>query len=151
MKHRIAAGVLIVENEKVLLVRHQKEGVYDFWVAPGGGAEGNEDLIATAQREVKEETGLQVEVMKLAYVEEFSNPHTRELKVWFTGRVIGGSLNANSVEAQREFITEVAWLDRSDFQGRTIFPTPLLHDYWTDRDTGFAFPRYIGLRAMEFY
>jgi 8-oxo-dGTP diphosphatase len=54
-------------------------------------------------------------------------------------------------EAKQEHITEAAWLSRSDFDGKTVFP-PMLHgDYWKDRETGFAFPRYVGLRAMKFY
>ena len=40
---------------------------YDFWVAPGGGAEGTEDLLATAKREVFEESGLHVEPLQLEY------------------------------------------------------------------------------------
>src|SRR6202008_1574188 len=83
MKPRIAAGVLLEHEGKVLLVHHRKAGAYDFWVAPGGGAEGVEDLRATARREAFEECGLHVEPGVIAYIEEFSNPHTRECKVWF--------------------------------------------------------------------
>jgi 8-oxo-dGTP diphosphatase len=151
MKHRIAAGVIVEEEGRILLVRHTKPGVYDFWVAPGGGAEGTEDLLAAAKREVFEECGLHVEPLQLAYIEELSKPHTRECKVWFTGRVIGGNINASSSEAAQEHIAEAAWLSRSEFEGKTVFP-PMLHgDYWQDKQRGFAFPRYVGLRAMEVY
>ena len=78
MKHRIAAGVIVEEECRILLVRHMKPGAYDFWVAPGGGAEGTEDLIAAAKREVYEEAGLHIEPMRIAYIEELSTPHTRE-------------------------------------------------------------------------
>ena len=64
MKHRIAAGVIVEDEGRILLVRHSKPGVYDFWVTPGGGAEGTEDLLATAKREVFEECGLLVEHRK---------------------------------------------------------------------------------------
>ena len=151
MKHRIAAGVIVEEEGRILLVRHTKPGAYDFWVAPGGGAEGTEDLIATAGREAFEECGLRVEPLLLAYIEEFSNPHTRECKVWFTGRVVGGTMNTSRIEATREHITEAAWLSRGEFEGKIVFPPMLHHDYWQDKKTGFAFPRYVGLRAMEFY
>jgi 8-oxo-dGTP diphosphatase len=151
MKHRIAAGVIVENDDRILLVRHTKPGVYDFWVAPGGGAEGTEDLLSAAKREVFEESGLHVEPLQLAYIEEFSNPHTRECKVWFTGRLLGGTINTEASEAKREHITEAAWLSRSEFEGKTVFP-PMLHaEYWRDRENGFAFPRYVGLRAMEFY
>jgi 8-oxo-dGTP diphosphatase len=151
MKHRIATGVIVENDNRILLVRHTKPGVYDFWVAPGGGAEGTEDLLSAAKREVFEESGLHVEPLQLAYIEEFSNPQTRECKVWFTGRLLGGAINTEANEAKREHITEAAWLSRREFDGKTVFP-PMLHaEYWKDREKGFAFPRYVGLREMEFY
>src|SRR3990167_2786633 len=122
MKHRIAAGVLVEHEGKMLLVNHRKVGAYDFWVAPGGGAEGIEDLRAAARREVLEECGLHVEPQSIAYVEEFTNPHTRECKVWFTGRLVGGDLNVSHAEAQREHIVAAAFLSRAEIQGKVEFP-----------------------------
>ena len=151
MKHRIAAGVIVENEGRILLVHHAEPGVYDFWVAPGGGAEGTEDLFAAAKREVFEECGLRVEPLQVAYIEEFSNTHTRECKVWFTGRLVGGSINTSGSEAAREHITEAAWLSRSEFQGKTIFPHMLHSEYWQDKESGFAFPRYVGLSAMEIF
>lgn len=151
MKHRIAAGVIVENEGRILLVRHKKPGSYDFWVAPGGGAQEAEDLLATAKREVFEECGLHVEHLRLAYIEEFSNPHSRECKVWFTGSVVGGVINTTASEAVQEHIIEAAWLSPSEFEGKTIFPPMLYSDYWKDKASGFAFPRYVGLRAMEFY
>ena len=151
MKHRIAAGVIVEEEGRILLVRHLKPGAYDFWVVPGGGAEGTEDLFAAAKREVYEEAGLHIEPLRIAYIEELSTPHTRECKVWFTGRLIGGTINTASGEAVREHIVEAAWLSRSEFEGKIVFPPMLRHEYWHDKQNGFALPRYVGVRAMEFY
>ena len=150
MKYRIAAGVIVENEGRILLVRHLKPGTYDSWVAPGGGAEGTEDLLATAKREVFEETGLHVEPLQLAYIEEFTNPNLRECKVWFTRRLVGGTVSTEAEEATLEHIIKTAWLSRSKFEGKTVFPPMLLNDYWTDRESGFALPRYVGLRAMEF-
>lgn len=148
IRHRIAAGVLLEHEHKILLVHHLRPGVHDFWVAPGGGVEDGEDLIAAARREVREECGLEVEVLRIAYLEEFANANLRECKVWFTGRVVGGSLHCHAPEARTESIVQAAWLARADFAGKTIFSPMLLEDYWRDRENGFAFPRYVGLRAM---
>ena len=52
MKQRVAAGVIVEHDGRILLVRHCKPGVYDVWVSPGGGAEGGEDLCAAARREM---------------------------------------------------------------------------------------------------
>ncbi|OQS45102.1 NUDIX domain-containing protein [Chromobacterium violaceum] len=151
MRHRIAAGAIIEREGKILMVRHCKPGIYDFWVAPGGGAINDEPLADAARREVLEECGLRVEINRLVYIEEFSNPETRECKFWFIGRLLGGEIDCGADEATREHIVEAAWLSRGDFAGKTVFPPMLLDDYWRDREQGFAAPRYVGLRRMAFY
>jgi ADP-ribose pyrophosphatase YjhB (NUDIX family) len=89
MQHRISAGVLVEDRERLLLVRHRRPDIYDFWVAPGGGVNGAEDLRDAARREALEECGLEVEPLQIAYIEEFWNPSQRICKFWFTARVVG--------------------------------------------------------------
>jgi 8-oxo-dGTP diphosphatase len=151
MNHRIAAGVILEQDERILLVRHRKINVYDFWVAPGGGAQGEEDLRAAAKREVLEECGLDVEPLSIAYIEEFTQPNLRECKVWFTGKLLGGTLDTSRPEAAREHIVGAAWLCRSELEGKIIFPPMLTSEYWQDKLNGFAHPRYVGVRKLDFY
>lgn len=56
----IASGPVIVENNKVLLNQH---GDTEFWKFCGGKLEHNETLVETAQREVKEEMGLEIKIL----------------------------------------------------------------------------------------
>ena len=152
MQHRISAGAIVEDAAgQILLVRHVLPGKYDFWVAPGGGVQGREELAAAAIREVREETGLHVAVDRLAYIEEFANPDTRHVKFWFTARLVGGSLSAEAPEAKAEHIVEAAWLSRADFGARTVFPLVLADRYWDDRAAGFTTTAYLGLRTMEFW
>lgn len=151
MKHRIAAGALVVHEGRVLLVRHHKPAVYDFWVAPGGGAEGGEDLHAALRREVKEECGLVVEPERIAYIEELLTPDTRECKIWFYARLIAGELSTSAREAADEYIIDAGFLSRAEFEGKIVFPPVLNNVFWTDLDAGFSEPRYLGVRQMEFY
>ena len=60
----IASGPVIVEDDKVLLNQH---GDPSFWKFCGGRVEDfNTDLIENARREVKEEMGIDVEVLNEA-------------------------------------------------------------------------------------
>ena len=92
-----------------------------------------------------------VEPQAVAYIEELSSPHLRQCKVWFTARLLGGTLNAAANEASQEHIVEAAFLEPVQFEGKIVFPPMLHHAYWEDKVTGFAFPKYVGLREMEFY
>jgi len=56
-------------GEKVLLTRRADNG---HWVLPGGGVESGETLAEACAREVLEETGLSVQVVRLLGV--YSNP-----------------------------------------------------------------------------
>jgi ADP-ribose pyrophosphatase YjhB (NUDIX family) len=57
----IASGPVIVENNKVLLNKHGEDA---FWKFCGGKVEDFEvDLIENAKREVKEEMGIDIEII----------------------------------------------------------------------------------------
>lgn len=58
-KH-FTSSALIIENKRVLLVYHKKLGV---WLYPGGHIEKNENPDEALIREVKEETGLDIEII----------------------------------------------------------------------------------------
>jgi 8-oxo-dGTP diphosphatase len=59
------AGALVVRNGKVLLVRRAVEPFLGYWDIPGGFCEADEHPTATAIREVREETGLEIELTGL--------------------------------------------------------------------------------------
>jgi 8-oxo-dGTP pyrophosphatase MutT (NUDIX family) len=62
--NRVIASAIIFSNEgKVLMGRKNpnKGGVYiDFWHIPGGGMHGDEPILDTLIREVKEEVGIDI-------------------------------------------------------------------------------------------
>jgi 8-oxo-dGTP diphosphatase len=150
MKHRISTGVLVSDGDRILLVRHVLPGKYDFWVAPGGGVEGTEDLRDAARREAREECGLDVEPGAIAYVEELFDADTRLCKIWFVAKLLGGSLTTAAREATQEHIVEAAFVSRAELKSRTVFPPVLYDEYWRDKAQGFSTPRYLGVRAMTF-
>ena len=59
MKHRVRAAVIILKDEKLLMVKHiNPESGDAWWIPPGGGLEAQDDsIINCAIREVFEETG----------------------------------------------------------------------------------------------
>ena len=151
MQHRLAAGAIVEDRGRILLVRHVRPGRYDFWVSPGGGVHGHESLREAAAREVLEETGLLVTRNTLAYLEELANPEIRQCKFWFLAEVNEGHLSVAAPEARSEHIVEAAWLTRAEMEGKTIFPPVVRERFWQDKVRGFGAPIHLELRHMEFW
>lgn len=66
---RTAARALIFRDDRLLVVCY-RDAVGEWFVTPGGGQAHGEDLVATLQREVLEETGYPVRVGPLRFVRE---------------------------------------------------------------------------------
>lgn len=64
METNIASGPVIIEDNKVLLDRETKDGVITPWYFPGGGVDSAETLEEACRREVKEELGIEIEIIK---------------------------------------------------------------------------------------
>lgn len=60
--HRVAANAYLIFDDRFLMLKRAKEPF--IWGPPGGKLEIDEDPIRGLQREVKEETGLQIRVFQ---------------------------------------------------------------------------------------
>lgn len=64
----VAVGLVILDGERVVFVRRDKEPLKGWWTFPGGAIELGEEVREAARREAQEETGLDVEVVGIAAV-----------------------------------------------------------------------------------
>ncbi|MCR5186446.1 MAG: NUDIX domain-containing protein [Clostridia bacterium] len=65
MKKEVACGCIIFDKNNNILLIHQKND--DFWGFPKGHVDDGETEFQTALREVKEEVGLDVEIIDAKY------------------------------------------------------------------------------------
>ena len=61
---KTAAAIIEFPNDKILLIKRGTRVFRGHWALPGGRAEPGETVEETVVREVKEETGLDVEILK---------------------------------------------------------------------------------------
>ena len=104
MKYEKSCGAIVVDDEKVLLVKHNA-GHWDF---PKGHVEEGETEIETAIREVKEETNIDIKIEKEnKYISEYS-PKENVMKtvIYFVAEKVGGE-----DKPQIEEVSDVEWLD----------------------------------------
>ncbi|WP_219509294.1 NUDIX hydrolase [Nonomuraea ceibae] len=91
-RHSVSvAGVIVDDQGRALLIQRRDNG---HWEAPGGVLELNEDIISGLRREIREETGLDVEPELLTGV--YKNMKRGIIALVFRCRATGGSLTVTN-------------------------------------------------------
>ena len=114
----VGVGAVVVDDNRVLLVRRGREPLKGAWSLPGGLLEVGESLTSGVQREVQEETGLTVEPVEL--IELLDRIHREGDRIRYhyviadyLCRVVGGTLMAAS-DADA-----VRWVERAEWNSHS--------------------------------
>jgi len=91
-----AVGAFVFDGDRVLVIQRAKPPGAGLWSVPGGKLEAGETLAQAVAREVREETGLVVEVGPLACVVERMGDGFHYVILDYLARAIGGTLGAAS-------------------------------------------------------
>jgi len=96
--------VLAEQDGKLLFVLRKYEPGKGMWCLPAGFLEAGEQPDASAAREVKEETGLDVEITGIydTWATD-EDPRTPVVSIAFTARITGGELAAGDDAAEAVF------------------------------------------------
>jgi 8-oxo-dGTP pyrophosphatase MutT (NUDIX family) len=150
VKHRIRSAAIVIDNDKILLVKHKhpKSGI-EFWVPPGGGLEDSESIYDCAIRETYEETGLKVILGEIRYLREFVDPEHGEhhFEIFIQAKSFVGELtisNVNPDDSDGPYVKEVKFLSQVEISGLTVYPEILKNEFWEELCSGKLQARYIG-------
>ncbi|AQT74361.1 MULTISPECIES: NUDIX domain-containing protein [Streptomyces] len=106
----VAASAVVTDDQGRILLQRRRDN--DLWALPGGGMDLDDSLPGTAVREVKEETGLDVEITGLVgtytdpkHIIEYSDGEVRrQFNVCFTARITGGVLAISDESTELRFV-----------------------------------------------
>jgi 8-oxo-dGTP diphosphatase len=94
----VGVGAVVIDGDQVLLIRRGQQPMKGQWSLPGGALEVGETLLDGVRREVREETGLEVEPVALIEVldrivrDEDGRVRFHYVLVDYLCRVTGGEL-----------------------------------------------------------
>jgi ADP-ribose pyrophosphatase YjhB (NUDIX family) len=111
-------GAVIIDDGRVLLIRRGSEPAKGQWSLPGGLLELGESLEAGVRREVREETGLEVEPLELVelmnrVLRQGSRVQYHYVIADYLCRVTGGELRAASDAEAARWIERCEWNSHS--------------------------------------
>ena len=105
-----AAGVVIQQDGKFLMVQEAKPHVHGLWNWPAGRLEEGETFEGGAKRETKEEAGFDVEIgREIGEWPGDDNPESR--KKLFVANIIGGELKVLEGE-----LLDVKWFSEEEIR-----------------------------------
>ena len=116
----LGVGAIIEDRGRVLMVERGQEPLKGVWSLPGGGVEVGERLEDAIRREVREETGLEVEPVSIAEIFERimpdagGRPEYHYVLIDYLCKVTGGELSAAS-DASR-----AVWVPREELAAYRI-------------------------------
>lgn len=135
----VCSAAVLDSEGRVLLTRRTDNGK---WCLPGGHLESGESVTEGIAREVKEETGLDVEVIRLVGV--YSNPHRvlqyddgarfHVVALHFEARIVSGQLTTS------DETSEFMWCQDGAFEALDIVPSHIerIRDVFHRRDTPYV-------------
>jgi 8-oxo-dGTP diphosphatase len=115
-KHIVSAAAIVVnDNNEILLINGPRRG----WEMPGGQVEEGESLSQAAIRETKEESGIDIEIIKFCGI--FQNVGNSICNTLFLAKPIGGEPIRTSESLESAFFPIVEALNKvkwKDFRQR---------------------------------
>ena len=100
---KVAATAVVERGGQVLMVQRGMEPGLGLWSLPGGYVDRGEVVELAAEREVVEETGLEVKVTSLVGI--FSEPGYPVILVAYDSQIVGGVLEPGTEVLEIDFFS----------------------------------------------
>lgn len=101
----VGVDVLVYKDGKVLLIKRASDPDKGKYALPGGYVDRGESIENAGIREVREETGLQVEIVKLVGIRSNPERYRQIIEVSYIAKVVGGE------ELAGDGVENIIWSD----------------------------------------
>lgn len=111
---RTRVNGILVEDSKILMIKHRLGDERVFWNVPGGGMHYGKSAEHNLVREFHEETGLKIEVRKYLFVHEFLQPPLHAIELFFEVERKDGKLYKGidpEMLPNQQVIEEIGFMD----------------------------------------
>lgn len=116
MKRIVRCQAIILKDNRILVLRqYNYKRQEEYWMLPGGGLEDRETEEECIEREIKEETNLDVQVIEVLFDEPGNGKDVYQRYVTFLCVPIPGSVESTGSETvSYRKILELIWVSPSD-------------------------------------
>lgn len=112
-KVRVRVSGILIEDNRILLLKHNNLGPKGYlWAPPGGGVEFHETSTSALSKEFSEETGLEVSIRDFLFVNEYIDQKYHAIELFFQVEKKGGQLKLGTdpeVPAEEQILDEFKW------------------------------------------
>lgn len=138
---RTSAKAVIIQNNKLLAIK-LSDSKEEWYILPGGGQDCEETLPQTVEREVREETGIEVKCKDLLFViEGVHGENFHRIDLVFLCDYLGNAKNTMPCNDTNQVGFD--WLDLSMLNRLPLFPSKLrrpIMDFYEGKE----YTKYLG-------
>lgn len=128
---RTRVNGILIEDEKLLMVKHQMGNGRVLWSVPGGGMNFGTSAKENLIREYLEETNLEIEVGRYLFVHEYLKPPLHAMEHFFEVKRINGNAKLGKdpeLSSTNQILLEISWKSIKEIKS---LPNDSLHQvFW---------------------
>ena len=140
---RIRVAVVLLKENKILLIQHIKHGK-KYWLLPGGGLEYGETIEQCAKRELREEANLEIVPGELILISESIPPdmHRHVVNLYYRGEIKSGVLK----KGNDPVINDLRFIPITELVNLEFFPNVKKELLYILQNSDVTIPRSLGNR-----
>lgn len=133
---RVRVVGILIEDEKILLLKHNSLGELGYlWSPPGGGVEFGETAEEALVREFKEETNLIVDIQEFLFTNEMINGKLHAIELFFLVKRVSGEIKLGSdpeFTNENQILTDLYFFSNDELN---LIPSKAIHNTFNTAKT----------------